>query len=194
MNRYQFVPTLFMAASLSLPVAAQQATATPEPLVKSAAEVTTLTAKVEAVDLQNRTVDVVGPLGRKITLKVDEQVKNLPQVKVGDHVVVKYSEALTLELKKGSSSLMKTETSTGPLPAPAGAKPSAAEVKRTTIDANVEKVDTKRSILLVRGPGGRHVELKVKDPAVMKRVKVGDQIQATFTEAIVIDVMAPDKQ
>jgi Cu/Ag efflux protein CusF len=196
MNRYSFVLPLFIAATLSLPAAAQQP-ATPEtPATPIEAgvmgDVITVTAKVEAVDLQNRTVQVVGPLGRKVTLKVDERVKNLPQVKVGDKVVVKYAESVALELTKGSSTLLKTETSTGPMAQAAGAKPGVSQVTRTTLDANVKKVDKKKSLVLLQGADGHFVEVQVKDPAVMKQIKVGDQVTATFTEAMVIDVVAPE--
>jgi Cu/Ag efflux protein CusF len=159
-----------------------------------AAEVVTITAKVQAVDLPNRTVQLVGPRGRKFTFKVDERVKNLPQVKVGDDVVIKYLEAVALELTKGSSALMETQTSSGPMTAPAGAKPGVAEVNRSTTDANVKKVDKKRSMVVLQGADGRTVELKVSDPAVMKDVKVGDQVHATFTDAMIVEVVAPTKK
>jgi Cu/Ag efflux protein CusF len=193
MNRYSFILPLFIAASMSLPAAAQQP-ATPPLDAAGAAEVVTITAKVQAVDLANRTAQLVGPRGRTFTIKVDERVKNLAQVKVGDEVVVKYYEAVALQLTKGSSGLMETQSSTGPMTAPAGAKPGAAEVNRSTMDANVTKVDKKRSMVALQGADGRTVELKVRDPAVMKDVKVGDQVHATYTEAMVIDVVAPPKK
>ena len=46
-----------------------------------------MTAKIEAVDVANRVVTVKGPLGRTVSLKVDDRVKNLAQVKVGDEIV-----------------------------------------------------------------------------------------------------------
>jgi hypothetical protein len=48
--------------------------------------------------------------------------------------------------------------------------------------------------VLLQGPQGRYVEVKVKDPAVMKDVKPGDSVQATFTEAVLLEVVGPAKK
>ena len=61
---------------------------------------TKVSAKVEAIDQATRVVTLKGPKGNAITFKVDEAVKNLPQVQVGDEVVVKYHESLALRLLK----------------------------------------------------------------------------------------------
>ena len=56
--------------------------------------VETITATVEALDLANRMVTLRGPQGNVVSLRVDESVKNLPQVKVGDQVVANYYVSL----------------------------------------------------------------------------------------------------
>jgi Cu/Ag efflux protein CusF len=191
MKRYSLVLPLLIAATLSLPAAAQQPTAPIEAGVVG--EVVTLTTKIEAVDQQNRTVEVVGPLGRQITFKVSDQVKNFGQVKVGDKVVLKYSESVALELKKGGSGMLTTQTTTGPMTAAAGAKPGVSEVNRITMDANVKKVEKSKHLVLLQGADGKYVEVKVRDPAMMKNVKVGDQVQATFVQAMVLEVLPVTK-
>src|SRR5690242_5474435 len=52
--------------------------------VRSISRTTTVTATVDAIDLDNRTVALREPNGRTVTLKVGDRVKNLPQVHVGD--------------------------------------------------------------------------------------------------------------
>jgi hypothetical protein len=42
------------------------------------------TATVEAVDVDNRLVTLKCPEGRLVTIKAGEEVKNLPQIDVGD--------------------------------------------------------------------------------------------------------------
>ena len=69
-----------------------------------------------------------------------------------------------------------------------GAKPGAAQARQVTITANVESVDATRQVVLLQGPGGRYVEAKIKDPAVFKTIKPGDKIDATYTEAVLIEV------
>ena len=184
---------LFIAAAALAFSAAAQQPAAPMP-GKTVADAVTITAKVEAVDLPNRLVTVRGPMGRSVVIKADDRVKNLAQVKVGDDLVMKYVEAVSIELKKGSSGRMQTSTSTGPVTAPMGSKPGVAAVNTTTMVANVDKVDTANSEVLLHGPQGRYVEVKVKDPAVMKDIKVGDSVQATYTEALLVEVVGPAKK
>ena len=63
-------------------------------------ETRVVTAQVEAIDPQKRTVTLRGPQGNVVTLKVDEQVKKFDQVKAGDEVVVRHTEAVAITVQK----------------------------------------------------------------------------------------------
>src|SRR5271170_1705753 len=63
-----------------------------------ASETVSLHAKVTAIDQGTRVVTLVGPKGGSLTLKVGEQVRNLPQVKVGDTVNVLCQASVTYVL------------------------------------------------------------------------------------------------
>ena len=60
------------------------------------------------------------------------------------------------------------------------------------ITADVIAIDAKTQTLTLKGPK-QTVELRVPDPKQFKLVKVGDQIQATYTEAVAISVETPKK-
>jgi len=62
------------------------------------ADTVQITANVEAIDYQKRTVTLKGPEGNVRTIKVGEGVKHLDQVKVGDQVVVRVTEAFALSV------------------------------------------------------------------------------------------------
>jgi hypothetical protein len=66
----------------------------------AAVDTVAVTAKVEAIDHQNRTVALRGPQGNTVTLKVDGQVKKFDQVKVGDEVVVRHTEAVAIAVQQ----------------------------------------------------------------------------------------------
>lgn len=183
-----------MPFAVALAVAAGTAFAQPKTSdMMAAGDVVTLTAKIEAVDPVARTVVIKGPMGRTIALRANDQVKNFAQINVGDEVVVKYAEAVSVALKKGATGRSETVTSAGPVTNPAGAKPGMAVGQTTTIVANVERVDAARSMVLLEGPNGRYAEVKVKDPQVMKDVKVGDKVEVTLVEAALIEVVTPKK-
>jgi len=59
-----------------------------------------MTATVQAIDLNTRIVTLKGPKGEVRDIKVGEEAVNLPQVKVGDLVTVKYYESLAIEVIK----------------------------------------------------------------------------------------------
>jgi hypothetical protein len=61
-----------------------------------------ITATVDNVDYQTRTVTVTGPRANTESFKVSDTVKNLNQVKQGDQVVLHYTQAVALSVEKGS--------------------------------------------------------------------------------------------
>lgn len=160
----------------------------------SAARVVTITASVEAIDQAQRTVTLKGPRGNVVTLPVSEKAKNFDKVKVGDMVVVRYLEALSLELKKGGTGIRERTEREGSATAQPGAQPAAGAARQVTVVADVMAVNEKRQTVTLRGPK-QTVDLKVKDPKQLKLVKVGDQVEATYTEALAVSVdPAPAKK
>jgi hypothetical protein len=61
-------------------------------------QVIQIQARVDAIDYENRTVVLTGPEGNSVKLAVDERVKRLNEVNVGDIVVVGYTQALAAEM------------------------------------------------------------------------------------------------
>jgi len=158
-----------------------------------AAELVTVTATVQAVDQAKRIVTLKGPEGEVFDLKVGSEVRNLPQVKAGDLVVVKYFEAVAIEVRKGGLGIRSAESQTAVSRAEPGQRPAGAVATTTTIVANVIKVDNAKKIVTVEGPNRKNVKVKVKDPAVLQQIKAGEQVEMTITEALAIAVEAPKK-
>lgn len=147
-----------------------------------------LMATVVALDAATRTVTLKGAKGRVVDVVVPPEAKNFDQIRVGDLVTVDYMRALTLELRAPGSAIRSGSTETATAPAPAGAVAGGAAGRQVVIMANVTAVDKKHSIVTLRGPKGNSVELHVPDPAQLKRVKVGDQVEAVYTKAVAIAV------
>ena len=64
------------------------------------ANTTQVQANVKDIDYKKRTVTLETPDGEVKTFKVDKSVKRFKEVKKGDQVVMRYSEALALEVTK----------------------------------------------------------------------------------------------
>ncbi|MBS0453278.1 MAG: hypothetical protein JSS14_18455 [Proteobacteria bacterium] len=144
--------------------------------------------EITAIDVANRIVSIKGPKGNVSDMVVDERVRNLDKVKVGDQVKLTYRVGVALALLKGGDGIREKVESEGAARAAEGAKPGGVVVKTTTVVANVEAVNQKRKIVTLKGPEGKVVDVQVEDPAVLKEVKVGDQVAAKVTESVAVRV------
>jgi hypothetical protein len=158
-----------------------------EPGKVTVAEATRVTASIEALDKAKRLVTLKGPEGNTFVVQAGPAVKNFDQLKVGDLVVANYVEALTLELKPGGGQIRERTERENTVSAKPGEAPGVAAGRQVTVIADVMSLDAKKQTVRLRGPQ-RTVDLKVRDPNQFKLIKVGDQVEATFTEAVALSV------
>jgi hypothetical protein len=148
------------------------------------------TATVEAIDVGTRQLTLKGSDGRIATFDVDEQVRNLPQVEVGDHVVVDYIEGVAVYIvKPGKAPGVAVEQASDV--AKPGDKPGIAGAHRITLVATVEEIDENAPSVTLRGPNGHLLEIKVRDPDNLEKVRVGETVQITYTQALAVSVHKP---
>ena len=194
-------PLVILGAALlvavSLPAVAQQkqpeakaaAVVASAPGTGTVAATVSISASVVAIDNELRQVTLKGPKGNLKTLTVGPDARNFDQIKVGDMVTVRYVEALTLTLKKDGKELPSKEATQGAARSKAGDKPAGIVGQQVEVTADVIATDPKTQTLTLKGPK-RTVELKVPSAEQFKLVKVGDKIQAVYTEALALSVEA----
>jgi hypothetical protein len=146
---------------------------------------------VEALDLSNRMITLRAPAGDSLTMQVDERVKNLPQVAVGDTVSVAYYESWALSLDgsgdPASASVMRT--------AEAGRPPAVFAARRSNIRVTVTAIDAGKPSVTFRGPEGRVQEVSVaQDPRILARLKVGETYNVAYTEHLAMVVEKTTKR
>lgn len=154
----------------------------------AAAQAVEVRAVVVGLDKATRTLDLKGPKGRVVSLQASDEVKNFDQIQLGDHVVVRYMRALTLELKKGGSQIMERSDKADAAVAKPGERPGVAAARQVQVMANVIAVNAKTKTVTLKGPKGNVVDLVLEDPKQVARVKKGDQVEAVYTEAIAVSV------
>ena len=147
-----------------------------------------LSAQVMGIDKATRTLTLKGPKGNVVDLVASDEVKNFDQIKLGDFVVARYAEALTLELKKTSAGAGGPVVREELAKAKPGERPVVAGARQVTVLANVIAVDPKKSTITLKGPRGNEVTLNVQNPDQFKVVKKGDQVEVTYTEALALSV------
>jgi hypothetical protein len=176
---------LAVAAAIAWPAAAQTATVVGGTAPGKAGVTSTvkLTATITAIDKATRDVTLKGPQGNEVTITAGPNVKNFDKMKAGDQVDVEYVEALTLELKKGGGQKVARTEETAAVGAKPGAQPSGAVGRQVTIVADVVDIDAAKQTVTLRGPK-RTVVLPIADPEQFKRIAKGDQVEATYTQAL----------
>lgn len=147
-------------------------------------------AEVIAIDLKTRKVTLKGEDGAVQEIVVGKDARNLPQVKVGDRVVIEYDQILAIKLKKGAG-LRTTEEREGGARAALGEKPGAVAVKETHFVADIIAIDAKKGIVTIKGAKGRIFDLKVKDKKNLAGVVVGDQVEGIYEQVLSLLVLPP---
>lgn len=151
------------------------------------ASTTEASAKVISIDKKKRTIRVRDENGEELTMNVGPDIRNFDQIKKGDSIHVSYLESLAWELKKGSDQpITVTETSDIERAAP-GQKPGGLVRNKVTATGVVTSVDMAKKHVTVKGPR-RSVVLQVPKTEVLNKIKVGDKIEATYTEALAISI------
>jgi Cu/Ag efflux protein CusF len=184
------------AQTAAAPAPAAAAAPAPTPVLSGTLAENTITANatVKAIDQKTRMVTLKGPDGKTQTIQVDESVKNLPQVKKGDQVIVTYYESLAYNVvreagvKRGVTMAEQLNT------AQPGEMPAAVGARAVTVTAKIKAIDKTNGTVTLKGPKGNMETVKVRDPSKLDKVKVGDHVQLTYTQALAISVEEAPKK
>jgi hypothetical protein len=175
------------APALAQKPAAGAAVVASEPGKAAIAQTVEVSAKVVAIDKATRTVTLKDAKGRTLDVVAGDEVKRFDEVKLGDVLVVRYVQALTMQLTKtkatGTITAREAEAR-----APATERPGGAVGREVTAVLDVIAVDPKKMTITVKGPRGNVVDLQVHNPDHFKVVKKGDQIEAVYREAVAISL------
>jgi hypothetical protein len=181
------VSLLALGLSLALPLSHASADVTkPTPAVGDEI-LLTLTATIEALNVETREVTLKGPAGNLYTFTVDPAVKRLAEFKVGDAVTLDYYASLAAELRAPTA-----EETAEPLvvikdaaKAESGA-PAAGAYRIIRAVVSIEGLDRPTGTATVKGPQGNYFAVKVKDPAILPKLRIGDTVVAVYTEAFAV--------
>lgn len=191
MKRIKIAPALICIGLIaSVPISVLAAD---DPKSAKASVVAEKSVTVESVDVPNRLLTVKNKDGELQTIGVDETVRNFEQLKKGDTVSLQYRQAVLASLKPPGEGVKGYETKESMQRSKPGDKPggSAAREIKTTI--KVKSVDTENNTLSFDDPRGLSRTIAVKNPdmrAYLKKLKPGDEVEVTYSEALVVKVAA----
>ena len=154
-----------------------------------AGDMITVTAKVEAIEAQSRTLTLKKEDGTYTTVVVPAAYQRFDGLKVGDTITARYYDNIVFrKLNPGEKPVDSTGVDLTKTP---GSKPGATAAGQRIITTRITAIDEKIPSITLTGPNGWVYSSKVQDRALLKTVKVGDQVNVTWTEAVSISVAAP---
>lgn len=156
---------------------------------------------VDAVELPLATVTAVNPKTREITLRdntgeittivAGDEVRNFPQIKVGDILRVRILQSLLMEVRPHNTLVTRTEVEEGVALAPKGGQPGMATGRRITTVVTIQALDMKKDFVKFTLPNGEVRTTTAKTTAgkeLLHTLKVGDQVDVVFTDAVGISL------
>jgi Cu/Ag efflux protein CusF len=151
-------------------------------------EAVTITATVEAIDATTRTLTVKGPKGNFVPIIVPKSVQRFSEIKVGDSITARYYDNVILRLKPAGEApvdRMSEAVTKG-----TGATPSATAAAQRTITATIVAIDNSVPSVTFKGEKVDWTySSRVADKAALAKVKVGDRVDITWTEALTVTVV-----
>lgn len=151
----------------------------------------TVRGTVAAVDKDKQMVTLKGPK-RTLTLKVRDPQK-LEAIKVGDPVVATYYESVAFEVKKAGTATPGATAKEAVATSKPGETPAGAVGQQITVTATITGIDKKAQTVTIKGPEGHTETVKARDPKNLDKIKVGDLVEITYTQALVISLDKPAK-
>jgi hypothetical protein len=149
----------------------------------------TIAATVEAINQTERTLTVKGPNGNYVDLVASSDVKRFSEIKVGDKINIRYYDTVVMRLKpSGEKSVDTASEATTP---GIGAKPAGTVAKQRTITATITQLDPKVPSITFTGPNNWQYSSRIYDKKVLKTIKVGDRVDITWTEAVLLSLETP---
>lgn len=153
------------------------------------ADALVVTATVVAIDMKSRLVTLRSPEDKVLVVYAGKEVVNLPQVRIGDVVALSYINMVSV--RRAESGEVWDESVMEVVRAAPGTKPGAAIGSEDTVTATIEDIDKTLQTANLRLPDDSLKIVKVKDPANLDKVKVGDRIVITSSEIVSISVQTP---
>jgi hypothetical protein len=180
--------TRWIAGALTLALALTTPTLVTAQSKSLMREQRTATATITAIDQTARRLTLKKSDGNHVDVQVPEDIKRFSMLKVGDVITATYYENVVVLLKRPGEPAVDTATRAG---TPAASGRAGTIAKQRTITATITAIDLTAPSVTFTGPNGWQYTSPVEDVAALKRVKVGEQVDIVWTDALLLSVASP---
>ena len=144
-----------------------------------------VTATVEAIDHSSRVATVKKSDGTYEDFYFPPSYARFDTLKIGDKVTATYYENIVLRMKPAgepdvntaAGGAVRTETGT-----------AGTVSHQRTITATIAAIDPNTPSITFTGPNGWKYSTRVEDKAALAKVKVGDKVDITWTDAMILSL------
>jgi hypothetical protein len=169
-----------------------QASATTQPGVAGGVYEDAITAQaiITAIDVPSRRVTLTGPEGRQLTFTAGPEIKNLPQMRVGDKVTATFAQRLVVTVRSDDAAPRLANFATQAT-ALKGEKPGMLVAEETESVARVTAIDSTNRTANLQFSDGVVNNVPVRPDVELSRYKVGDNVVIRLTTALTVLVARP---
>jgi Cu/Ag efflux protein CusF len=162
--------------------ASQAGAAAAKPITKQ--NTVTKTFTITKIDQATRDVTLRAENGDEDTFTVGPGVTRFNQLKVGDTIKATYTEALVFEVRKPDAPAATTGTTIAGERYKNAVGGAAGAAHTTTV--TVKAIDMNAPSITVDTADGRTMTRRIQDKKNLEGVHVGDRIDITYSEAMIV--------
>lgn len=144
---------------------------------------------VTKFDRDTRVVTIKGPSGRKLKIKLADDVPNVEEIKAGSKLHVRYVQATALTIAKAGAAVPAVSEETVTL-APRSGAPGQIEVMARDVTGMIVDLDKSRRELTIRTSDGKMTLQVPQGTPGFDEVKVGDTAMIRHAEAVALSAEA----
>jgi len=146
-----------------------------------------LTAKIIAIDKTNRVVTLQDAQGNTYDVQAGPGIKRFDDLSVGDTVKITYQESVAIAITKPGAAAPVSEASPT-VTRGTGEKPSGTVTQTQTALVTIQSIDATKPSVTVKTQDGRTLTFLVENKDNLKGFKVGDTVQITYRQALMVSV------
>jgi Cu/Ag efflux protein CusF len=156
-------------------------------------DITEARATVTAIDRQEKLVTLKDESGKEFVADTSQAVANLDQVQVGDQVVISYSKALAWKVRPTGQTATAFSADATASTAKPGDKVTGSVGESVSMTATIKAIDPAAGTVTLDWGDGTSDTIKARDPANLKKVKVGDVVDILYSEALAVSLRPANK-
>ncbi len=156
-----------------------------------AGESVTRSVTIEAIEQSSRTLTVKDDKGIFETIWAPPEMKRFSELKVGDKITARYYENVVIRVKRPGEA--PVDVLSGAATRGDGKSPAATVAEQRTITVTITAKDPATQSATVKGPNNYVYSRRVADKKIFDQLKVGDQLDMTWTNALLISAEPPTK-